>query len=186
MMGRPPPPRLPPNLPALQGIGNPPGGGGGPDNMGPRGSANGMGGVGAKHGSSNQGGADGGGGGGGPSINVYVGKLKPETDNALVQELLVCCGRVEKWNRAVDPSTDLPKAFGFCTYRNAQAAAVSVQVRLVRLRHVSVLFCFCEIRVLRWRRVWLAFCARVLDLLGVGRGAAEGGREGGRAALFMK
>ena len=135
MMGRPPPPRLPPNLPALQGMGNPPGGGGGgPDNMGPRSGANGMGGGGSKNGLS-QGGANGGGGGGpsggggGPSINVYVGKLKPETDNALVQELLMCCGRVEKWNRAVDPSTDLPKAFGFCTYRNAQAAAVSVQVR---------------------------------------------------------
>ncbi|CAM9891603.1 unnamed protein product, partial [Ectocarpus sp. 8 AP-2014] len=63
-----------------------------------------------------------------PSINVYVGKLKPETDNSLVQELLTCCGRVEKWNRAVDPSTDLPKAFGFCTYHNAQAAAISVQL----------------------------------------------------------
>lgn len=61
-------------------------------------------------------------------MNVFVGKLKPETDNSLVQELLTCCGRVEKWNRAVDPSTDLPKAFGFCTYHNAQAAAISVQV----------------------------------------------------------
>lgn len=145
MMGRPPPPRLPPNLPALQGMGNLPGGG--PDNkmgMGPRGSANGMGGGGPKNGP-NQGmidgsGGGGGGGGGGPSINVYVGKLKPEADNALVQELLVCCGRVEKWNRAVDPSTDLPKAFGFCTYRNAQAAAVSVQVRaLLYVSFASVL-----------------------------------------------
>ena len=36
---------------------------------------------------------------------------------------------MDKWNRAVDPSTDLPKAFGFCTYRTAQAAAVCVQVR---------------------------------------------------------
>lgn len=100
--------------------------------MGPRGNANGMGGARAMNGpAGGQGGADGGGGGGGgPSINVYVGKLKPETDNSLVQDLLMCCGRVEKWNRAVDPSTDLPKAFGFCTYRNAQAAAVSVQVRV--------------------------------------------------------
>lgn len=66
--------------------------------------------------------------GGGASINVYVGKLKAEVDNSMVQELLWCCGRVEKWNRAVDPSTDLPKAFGFCTYRGPQAAAISVQV----------------------------------------------------------
>ena len=70
-------------------------------------------------------------GSGSISINVYVGKLKPEVDNFLVEDLLGCCGRVDKWNRAVDPSTDLPKAFGFCTYRTAQAAAVSVQARAV-------------------------------------------------------
>lgn len=139
---RPPPPRLPSNLPALQGMGHPPGGGGGgPDNMGmgrgggPNNGPNGMGG-GAKSGPAGVHVAGGGGGGGddsfggGPSINVYVGKLKAEADNSLVQDLLMCCGRVEKWNRAVDPSTDLPKAFGFCTYRNARAAAVSVQVCL--------------------------------------------------------
>lgn len=134
---RPPPPRLPSNLPALQGTGHPPGGG--PDNKmgmgrgGPNG-PNGMGGGGMNgHAGAHKafgGGVGGGddGGGGGPSINVYVGKLKAEVDNSLVQELLTCCGLVEKWNRAVDPSTDLPKAFGFCTYRNARAAAVSVQV----------------------------------------------------------
>lgn len=65
---------------------------------------------------------------GGTSINVYVGKLHSEVDNGLVEELLSCCGRVDKWNRAVDPSTDLPKAFGFCTFRTPQAAAVAVQV----------------------------------------------------------
>lgn len=180
MMGRPPPPRLPPNLPALQGMGNPPGGGGGAgDNTGPRGNANGMGGGGAKNGP-NYGGADGG-GGGGPSINVYVGKLKPETDNALVQELLMCCGRVEKWNRAVDPSTDLPKAFGFCTYRNAQAAAVSVQVRrpsFARLSRVVWALCWS----LWWWRRGGVFCARVLPLLGyLGSGS---GRGGGMVTLF--
>lgn len=139
---RPPPPRLPPNLPALQVMGNHPGGGGGgdggggggPDKMGMgRGGMNGPNGAGGG-GATNGGGAASApstGGGGGPSINVYVGKLKPETDNSLVQELLTCCGRVEKWNRAVDPSTDLPKAFGFCTYHNAQAAAISVQVCFV-------------------------------------------------------
>lgn len=145
---RPPPPRLPANLPALQGMGHPPGGG--PDNMGmgrggPSGQ-NGMGGVG-KNGHGGAHGAPGGGGvddgGSGPSINVYVGKLKAEADNSLVQELLTCCGRVEKWNRAVDPSTDLPKAFGFCTYRNARAAAVSVQVGFqlnsqLNSKHVSI------------------------------------------------
>lgn len=172
MMGRPPPPRLPPNLPALQGMGNPPSGGPADNSMGmgPRGSSNGMGGGGAKNGpnqgGSGVGGPDGGGGGGGPSINVYVGKLKPETDNALVQELLVCCGRVEKWNRAVDPSTDLPKAFGFCTYRNAQAAAISVQVRWA-------------LGVLKVVVGMEAVAVRVVCMLlvpGVEVGAAEGGR----------
>lgn len=154
MMGRPPPPRLPPNLPALQGMGNPPSGPPDGMGMGPRGGANGMGGGGAKNGPSLGGPLDGGGGGAGPSINVYVGKLKPEADNSLVQELLMCCGRVEKWNRAVDPSTDLPKAFGFCTYRNAQAAAVSVQVR--SLCFVRCALCAVRVRPqgceLRWRR----------------------------------
>lgn len=140
---RPPPPRLPPNLPALQGMGNSSGGGGGGGSGGGmNGPNNGMGGGGGGGGGPRNGsgppfhfgsggGNDGGGGGGGggPSINVYVGKLKAEANNSLVQELLMCCGRVEKWNRAVDPSTDLPKAFGFCTYRNAQAAAIAVQVR---------------------------------------------------------
>lgn len=70
---------------------------------------------------------------------MYVGKLKAEVDNSLVQDLLTCCGLVEKWNRAVDPSTDLPKAFGFCTYRNARAAAVSVQVCTAVLRFLRCL-----------------------------------------------
>lgn len=142
--------------------------------MGPRSGANGMGGGGSKNGLS-QGGANGG-GGGGPSINVYVGKLKPETDNALVQELLMCCGRVEKWNRAVDPSTDLPKAFGFCTYRNAQAAAVSVQVRSRVARCVCDSFCW-RLRLGWSRRVGVLLSARGASagVSGVGEAEAEGG-----------
>lgn len=141
---RPPPMRIPNNLPALQRLGQP---GGAPLNeahMGVgRGSLVGEAGRaaaaaasklaagGMQAGGMQAGGGAGGGaedGGGGASINVYVGKLHCDVDNQLVEELLSCCGKVEKWNRAVDPSTDLPKAFGFCTYRAPQAAAVSVKV----------------------------------------------------------
>lgn len=145
---RPPPTRLPSNLPALQGMGLKAAGATDPSNMGVgRGSLIGPDGTGGKNafaaaqlaaggmmpGAPGAGGPGAGmlpgGGGMVASINVYVGKLKAEVDNSLVEELLWCCGRVDKWNRAVDPSTDLPKAFGFCTYRSAQAAAVCVQVR---------------------------------------------------------
>lgn len=157
---RPPPTRLPSNLPALQGMAAKAGSsaadatkmggvgrgsllGGGPDASGAKNSfaaaqlaAGGMSmpgagvvGLGAAAAAAAMPGGGAGWGGVVASINVYVGKLKAEVDNSLVQELLWCCGRVDKWNRAVDPSTDLPKAFGFCTYRSAQAAAVCVQVR---------------------------------------------------------
>lgn len=128
---RPPPMRIPSNLPALQQqsmrqqTSRQPGGA---EEMSPKGTARGTDNSGIKKPARFSYAASGDSGGAGTmSINVYVGKLKPEVDNTLVEELLSCCGRVEKWNRAVDPSTDLPKAFGFCTYRIAQAAAVAVQ-----------------------------------------------------------
>lgn len=129
---RPPPMRIPPNLPALQQQSmrqQASRQAGGAEEASPKGTARGTDNTGVKKPArfSYTAGGDSG-GVGGMIINVYVGKLKPEVDNSLVEELLSCCGIVEKWNRAVDPSTDLPKAFGFCTYRIAEAAAVAVQV----------------------------------------------------------
>ncbi len=63
----------------------------------------------------------------GPRINVYVGQLTPDVPCKTIQAMLMCCGRLEKWNRAQDPVTGQPKKFGFATFRSGLEAARAVK-----------------------------------------------------------
>jgi hypothetical protein len=63
----------------------------------------------------------------GPRINVYVGKLPSDVSMEDVQGLLRCCGRLEKWNPALDPVTGSSKGFGFATYRSGTEAALCIK-----------------------------------------------------------
>ncbi len=63
----------------------------------------------------------------GPRINVYVGQLTPDVPCKTIQALLMCCGELEKWNRAQDPVTGQPKKFGFATFRSGWEAARAVK-----------------------------------------------------------
>ncbi len=63
----------------------------------------------------------------GPRINVYVGQLTPDVLCKTIQALLMCCGELEKWNRAQDPVTGQPKKFGFATFRSGWEAARAVK-----------------------------------------------------------
>jgi hypothetical protein len=54
-------------------------------------------------------------------LTVYIGNISPEVDDAVLQKILECCGKVNKWNRPVDTNKKL-RGFGFCTFDQGVSA----------------------------------------------------------------
>merc|ERR1719323_1241590 len=76
-------------------------------NMGPGGSAPGM----------------------GPPVTVFVGNITEKAQDAMIRHLLNTCGPVTGWKR-VQGATGKLQAFGFCEYGNPDAA-----LRAIRILH---------------------------------------------------
>jgi len=62
------------------------------------------------------------------STTVYVGKIPPSVDDALVRKLLDACGEVRSWKRVMDPENDTPKRFGFCEFADAEGVLRAMRI----------------------------------------------------------
>ena len=62
------------------------------------------------------------------STTVYVGKIPPNVDDALVRKLLDACGEVRSWKRVMDPENDTPKRFGFCEFADAEGVLRAMRI----------------------------------------------------------
>lgn len=49
-------------------------------------------------------------------ISLYVGNIPTEMEDTKLMKILECFGRVTKWTRPIDPTTLMPRGFGFVTY----------------------------------------------------------------------
>ena len=62
------------------------------------------------------------------STTVYVGKIPPSVDDALVRKLLDACGEVRSWKRVMDPENNTPKRFGFCEFADAEGVLRAMRI----------------------------------------------------------
>jgi RNA-binding protein 25 len=52
-------------------------------------------------------------------LTVFVGKFPPDIHDNYIRQLLDKCGTVLSWKRTMDPVTNKPKGFGYCTFAGA-------------------------------------------------------------------
>ena len=62
------------------------------------------------------------------STTLYVGKISPGVDDAVVRALLEACGPLRSWKRVQDPETQKPRPFGFCEYEEAEGVVKALQL----------------------------------------------------------